>query len=117
VMKDQRLAALWPAVARRRLVTGFDLVLAPAWSVYDDDPRLLAIWNGCIKWLSPPGHKSNLQVSLSRAGPALREQGGLAAQPNQATGTSDQLTVTMPGRVACTTPPLALYPSCSMVRR
>jgi hypothetical protein len=39
-MNDQRLAALWPAVARRRLVTGFDLVLAPAWSVYDDDPRL-----------------------------------------------------------------------------
>jgi hypothetical protein len=40
VMNDQRLAALWPAVARRRLVPGFDLVLAPAWSVYDTDPRL-----------------------------------------------------------------------------
>ena len=43
--QDQRLAALWPAVARRRLVTGFDLVLAPAWSVYDDDPGLLVTWN------------------------------------------------------------------------
>ncbi|PZR85316.1 MAG: hypothetical protein DLM67_26060, partial [Candidatus Nephthysia bennettiae] len=40
VMNDQRLAALWPALARRRLVAGFDLVLAPAWSVYDLDPRL-----------------------------------------------------------------------------
>ncbi|PZS36620.1 MAG: hypothetical protein DLM58_01350 [Pseudonocardiales bacterium] len=40
VMNDQRLAALWPAVAQRRLVVGFDLVLAPAWSVYETDPRL-----------------------------------------------------------------------------
>ncbi len=40
VMNDQRLAALWPAMARPRLVTGVDLVLAPAWSVYDTDPRL-----------------------------------------------------------------------------
>ncbi len=40
VMSDQRLAALWPAMARRRLVVGFDLVLAPAWSTYETDPRL-----------------------------------------------------------------------------
>jgi hypothetical protein len=40
VMNDRRLAALWPALARRQTVAGFDLVLAPAWSVYDDDPRL-----------------------------------------------------------------------------
>ena len=45
VMNDQRLAALWPAMARSRLVTGGDLVLAPAWSIYDDDPRLLVTWN------------------------------------------------------------------------
>jgi hypothetical protein len=43
VMNDQRLAALWPAMARHRLVTGIDLVLAPGWSVHDDDPRLLLL--------------------------------------------------------------------------
>src|SRR3984893_6331931 len=40
VMNDQRLAALWPAMARHRLVTGGDLFLAPGLSVYDDDPPL-----------------------------------------------------------------------------
>lgn len=39
-MSDQRLAVLWPAVVRRRVAAGFDLVLAPAWSLYEDDPRL-----------------------------------------------------------------------------
>jgi hypothetical protein len=40
VMNDRRLAALWPAVARGRLVAGFDLMLTPGWSTYDQDPRL-----------------------------------------------------------------------------
>jgi hypothetical protein len=40
VAPDHLLAAAWPHLARGRTATGFDLVVAPAWSVYDDDPRL-----------------------------------------------------------------------------
>jgi hypothetical protein len=40
VAQDQLLAAAWPHLVRGQTVSGFDLVVAPAWSVYDDDPRL-----------------------------------------------------------------------------
>lgn len=40
VAPDQLLAAAWPHLARGRTAAGFDVVVAPAWSVYDDDPRL-----------------------------------------------------------------------------
>jgi hypothetical protein len=40
VASDELLAAAWPHLAAGRTAAGFDLVLAPAWSVYDDDPRL-----------------------------------------------------------------------------
>lgn len=40
VAADQLLAAAWPHLAQGRTATGFDVVVAPAWSVYDDDPRL-----------------------------------------------------------------------------
>jgi len=40
VANDQRLAVAWRHLARGRTGAGFDVVVAPAWSVYDDDPRL-----------------------------------------------------------------------------
>jgi hypothetical protein len=40
VASDHLLAAAWPHLAAGRSAAGFDLVVAPAWSVYDDDPRL-----------------------------------------------------------------------------
>lgn len=39
VAPDQLLAAAWPHLAKGRSVKGFDLVVAPAWSIYFDDPR------------------------------------------------------------------------------
>jgi hypothetical protein len=40
VAPDQLLAAAWPHLADGRTAAGFDVVVTPAWSVYDDDPRL-----------------------------------------------------------------------------
>jgi hypothetical protein len=40
VASDQLLAAAWPLLSRGRSAAGFDLVVAPAWSIYDDDPRM-----------------------------------------------------------------------------
>jgi hypothetical protein len=40
VAPDELLAAAWPHLARGRTAAGFDAIVAPAWSVYDDDPRL-----------------------------------------------------------------------------
>jgi hypothetical protein len=40
VANDRLLAAAWPHLARGRTAAGLDLVVTPAWSVYDDDPRL-----------------------------------------------------------------------------
>jgi hypothetical protein len=40
VAADQLLAAAWPYLAMGRTAAGFDVVVVPAWSVYDDDPRL-----------------------------------------------------------------------------
>jgi hypothetical protein len=40
VAHDRLLAAAWPHLARGRTGAGFDLVVTPAWSVYDDDPRM-----------------------------------------------------------------------------
>jgi hypothetical protein len=40
VAHDQLLAAAWPHLARGRTAAGLDLVVTPAWSVYDDDPRM-----------------------------------------------------------------------------
>jgi hypothetical protein len=40
VAHDQLLAAAWPHLARGRTAAGMDLVVTPAWSVYDDDPRM-----------------------------------------------------------------------------
>lgn len=40
VADDQLLAAAWPHLAKGRTAGGLDLVVTPAWSVYDDDPRL-----------------------------------------------------------------------------
>lgn len=40
VAPDNVLAAAWPYLARGRTAAGFDLVVAPGWSVYDDDPRM-----------------------------------------------------------------------------
>jgi hypothetical protein len=45
VASDQLLAAAWPRLSRGDSVTGLDLVVAPAWSIYFDDPRLLVTWN------------------------------------------------------------------------
>jgi hypothetical protein len=40
VANDQLLAAAWPHLAGGRTAAGLDLVVTPAWSVYDDDPRM-----------------------------------------------------------------------------
>jgi hypothetical protein len=40
VANDRLLAAAWPRLAAGRTAGGMDLVVTPAWSVYDDDPRL-----------------------------------------------------------------------------
>ncbi len=40
IASDQLLASSWPQLARGETASGFDAVVAPAWSVYDDDPRL-----------------------------------------------------------------------------
>jgi hypothetical protein len=39
VAPDQLLAAAWPHLARGLSAAGFDLIVAPAWSIYLDDPR------------------------------------------------------------------------------
>jgi hypothetical protein len=40
VANDGLLAAAWPHLARGHTAAGLDLVVTPAWSVYDDDPRM-----------------------------------------------------------------------------
>jgi hypothetical protein len=40
VAPDQLLAVAWPNLSSGRSAAGFDLIVAPAWSVYLDDPRL-----------------------------------------------------------------------------
>ena len=58
VAPDHLLAAAWPHLAAGRGAAGFDLVVAPAWSVYDDDPRLEHLF----------AIRQSLQVAVALAG-------------------------------------------------
>ncbi len=40
VATDGRLAKAWPSLRAGRTADGVDVIVAPAWSVYDDDPRM-----------------------------------------------------------------------------
>jgi hypothetical protein len=58
VAPDDVLAAAWRHLARGRTAAGFDLVVTPAWSVYDDDPRLEHLF----------AIRQSLQVAVALAG-------------------------------------------------